>query len=90
MEDKENKNNLLTKLIKNKHLQKLSNSQCMIIPKPWINALKWDNKTDLIMSLDPDGKKIIIRESNSSSVKVETEKETETDDDQEVSCVAAE
>lgn len=89
MDNKENKNNLLTKLIKNKHLQKLSNSQCMIIPKTWVKALSWNPKTDLIMSLDPDGKKIIIRESNSSevSVKVETE---ETDDGEEVSCLAEE
>jgi antitoxin component of MazEF toxin-antitoxin module len=56
------KNDLLEKFVKKKKLQKLSNSLVAIIPKTWIKALNWNQETELVMSLDPEGKKIIIKQ----------------------------
>jgi antitoxin component of MazEF toxin-antitoxin module len=63
---KENK--LLQRFVKVKKMQNLGNSLVVIIPKTWVKALKWDKKTDLKMSLNPDENKIMISETKSDAV----------------------
>jgi antitoxin component of MazEF toxin-antitoxin module len=60
-------------LVKEKKLQKLSNSLVLIIPKPWINALGWSQETKLNVLLNPGDNKIII-----SEIKVEEKENEET------------
>lgn len=69
----DNKNNLLEKFVKKKKLQKLSNSLVAIIPKIWIRPLGWNQNTNLIMSLDPEAKKITIKEDDSQKVSYDGE-----------------
>jgi len=56
------KNNLFDKVSKIKHLQRLANSYCLVIPKSWIDCFEWDQTTELVMEVSPYDKKIIIRE----------------------------
>jgi antitoxin component of MazEF toxin-antitoxin module len=56
------KNNLFDKISKTKHLQKLANSHCLVIPKSWIDCFEWTGETELIMEVSPADRRIIIRE----------------------------
>ena len=57
-----NNSTLFNRLVKNKRLQRLSNSLVLIIPKTWIKSLNWNQYTQLTMAFHPDERKIIIVE----------------------------
>ena len=57
-----NNSTLFNRLVKNKRLQRLSNSLVLIIPKTWIKSLNWNQYTELTMAFHQDERKIIIVE----------------------------
>ena len=60
---------LINKILKKKHIFKISNSHVVIIPDTWLRALDWVPNTNLIMSIHADDKKIIISEDSIQKVK---------------------
>jgi len=66
---------LFKRFVKDKKLQKLGNSLVLIIPKTWIKALNWNQKTPLTMALHPEDRKIIISEKKEEEISIQMEEE---------------
>lgn len=64
-----NSENLLKQFIKDKKLQRLSNSLVLIIPKIWIKSLNWNQNTKLTMTLNPTERNILIIEKKKDIIK---------------------
>lgn len=61
---------LINKILKKKHIFKISNSHVVIIPDTWLRALDWVPTTNLIMSIHADDKKIIISEDSNTQTSI--------------------
>ena len=51
---------IYNKVVKKKKLQRVGDNRAVLIPKAWINSLKWDKNTELILEFYPYRKAIVI------------------------------